>query len=182
MTRYEYAVPQTVDEVFEYLEASNTLIKAGGVDLLDLMKEDLLAPQRLVNIRHLKELKFIEKDAGGDLHIGPNTTLAELTEDDTVLGIYPALAQAADGAATPQIRNMATVAGNICQRPHCWYFRNIDFDCSRKGGDTCFALDGENQYHAIFGNANGCAIVHPSATAVALLALDAEIKHKKSRW
>ena len=176
MTRYEYAVPQSVAEVFEYLEGTQSVIKAGGVDLLDLMKEDLLAPKRLVNIRHLRDLKYLKKDSEGNLHIGPNMTLAELAEDKTVAELFPALSRAADGAATPQIRNIATLGGNICQRPRCWYFRSIDFNCSRKGGDTCFALDGENQYHAIFANSGGCAIVHPSAAAVALLALDAEMK------
>ncbi len=174
MTRYEYAVPLTLDEVFGYLEEEQAVIKAGGVDLLDLMKENLLAPKRLVNVRHLKELNYIKKDAEGNLHIGPNVTLSDLAEERT----YPVLAQAADSAATPQIRNIATLGGNICQRPRCWYFRSKEFNCSRKGGDTCFALDGENQYHAIFGNGHGCAIVHPSATAVALLALDAELKLK----
>lgn len=180
MNRYEYAVPETVAEVFGYLDGSGAMIKAGGVDLLDLMKEDLLAPKRLVNIRHIKELKYIKKDKDGNLHIGPNTTLAELAADDTIGKMCPALVQAADEAATPQIRNIATLGGNLCQRPRCWYFRSIDFNCSRKGGDVCFALDGENQYHAIFMNESGCAIVHPSATAVALLALDAELRIKSA--
>ncbi len=181
MTKYEYAIPESAAEIFEYLGENNALIKAGGIDLLDLMKEDLLTPGRLVNIRHLTELKYIKRDKDGNLNLGPNLTLAEIAEDKTVAGQYPVLALAAEEAATPQIRNVATLGGNICQRPRCWYFRSIDFHCSRKGGDTCFALDGENQYHAIFANSGGCAIVHPSAAATALMALDAEltIKHAK---
>ncbi len=175
MNKFEYAVPQKVADVFTLLKANNSMIKAGGIDVLDLMKESLIEPTRLVTIRDLKELNFIREDSGGAV-IGAATTLAELAENKWINGQFRALAQAAVGAATPQIRNAATVGGNLCQRPRCWYFRSHDFPCTRKGGSQCFALDGENQYHAIFGNQDGCVIVHPSATAVALMALGAKLK------
>jgi xanthine dehydrogenase YagS FAD-binding subunit len=173
MNKFEYAQPKTIDEVFQYLEDSGSLIKAGGIDLLDLMKEDLLTPNRLVNIRSIDELSFIRENENGTISIGPNITLRELTENKIIAKYFPALREAALLIATPQIRNSATVGGNLCQKPRCWYFRSIDFDCSRKGGSHCFALFGENKYHAVLGAEDGCAIVHPSGTAVALMALNA---------
>lgn len=175
MNKFEFAIPEKLTDVFDCLKESDSVVKAGGIDLLDLMKEGIAKPKRLVNIRHLQELNFIKKDDRG-LIIGANVTLAELAASKELTGAYRALAQAADAAATPQIRHAATLGGNLCQRPRCWYFRSEDFNCARKGGDVCFALDGENQYHAILGNNDGCVIVHPSATAVALMALDAKLK------
>jgi xanthine dehydrogenase YagS FAD-binding subunit len=175
MKNFEYAIPDSIEKAVEYLNASKVTLKGGGIDLLDLMKEQLVEPNRVVTIRDLKELKFLKEDTNGSLLIGPGQTLTEISENALINKSYKALAQAAGGVASVQIRNAATIGGNICQRPRCWYFRSIDFHCSRKGGDNCFALDGENQYHAIFDNADGCAIVHPSATAVALMALDAKL-------
>ena len=150
-------------------------IKAGGVDLLDLMKEHLIAPPRLVNIRNVRGLDYIKDDEQDGLKIGPLVTLARLDTEATVRQRYPALADAAGHAATPQIRNMATVGGNLLQRPRCWYFRNELFHCKKKGGTICFAQNGENQYHAIFDN-DTCAIVHPSAVATALVAYGGSIE------
>ena len=175
MKNFEYAIPDSIEKTFEYLDSSKAMLKAGGIDLLDMMKEQLISPNRLVNIRELEELRFLKEDTNGAFLIGPGQTLSELAEDQTIIKSYKSLAKAAGGAASVQIRNSATLGGNLCQRPRCWYFRSADFHCSRKGGDTCFALDGENQYHAIFDNTDGCAIVHPSATAVALMALNAKL-------
>src|SRR5262249_2123226 len=144
-------------------------IKAGGVDLLDLMKEHVAQPTRLVNIRNVRELDFI-RVSDGALEIGPLVTLAKLADDNQINSRFSAGAQGASAAATPQVRNMATIGGNILQRPRCWYFRSEDFHCRKKGGEVCYAQDGENQYHAIFNN-QLCAIVHPSAIACALVAL-----------
>jgi xanthine dehydrogenase YagS FAD-binding subunit len=102
------------------------------------------------------------------------TTLAEVASNKQVLDNYPVLAQAAASVGSPQLRNQGTLAGNLCQRPRCWYFRG-DFQCLRKGGDTCYAMQGENQYHAIFGG-SACYMVHPSDTAVALVALGARAR------
>ncbi len=181
MNNFEFAIPTSIAEVFQYLNSEAAIIKAGGVDIIDLMKEELLAPKRLVNICSLPELLIIKEDAKRGLLLGPNVILADLASNQLVFNSYRALAQAAADVATPQIRNMATLGGNLCQRPRCWYFRNIQFPCSRKGGNTCYSLDGENQYHAIFGNSDGCAIVHPSGTAVALLALDARLQIENSK-
>jgi xanthine dehydrogenase YagS FAD-binding subunit len=182
MKNFEYVLPASVSEALAFLSEKGAVAKAGGIDLLDIVKEGLAAPSRLVNIGSLKELAFIRPGAEGGLSIGPAVTLAALSENEAIVeGPFRALAQAAAAAATPQIRNMATVAGNLCQRPRCWYFRSRDFDCTRKGGAQCFALDGENPYHAIFGNEDGCVIVHPSAVAVVLLALDARLKIKDEK-
>ncbi|MEJ2375861.1 MAG: FAD binding domain-containing protein [Pseudolabrys sp.] len=150
------------------------VIKAGGIDLLDLMKEGLLTPRQVVNMREVPGLDQIEQDNGG-LRIGSKVTLAQLAADAQVRAHYRALADAAGASASPQIRHVATIGGNLLQRPRCWYFRSRAHHCARKGGYTCFAFAGENQYHAIFDH-NGCAIVHPSTSATALVALDASVE------
>ena len=175
MNRFEWNDAATLDEAVAQMNG-RAVIKAGGIDLLDRLKEGLEAPQRLVNIRNLKGLDRIHDDAkAGYLRLGPLVTLAQLDADPTIRRRYTALSDAAGHAATPQIRNMATVGGNLLQRPRCWYFRSEQFNCRKKGGERCFAIEGENQYHAIFGN-QLCAIVHPSATATALVALGARLE------
>ncbi len=173
MNRFEYADAATVDEAIQ-LTVKGSAIKAGGVDLLDLMKERLAMPSRLVNIRNIPGLDQVKEDEKG-LSVGPLVTLAQLSSHPIVLKKYTALAQAAGHAATPQIRNMATAGGNLLQRPRCWYFRSELTHCRKKGGEICFAQEGENQYHAIFNN-KLCAIVHPSALAVPLIAMNAMIE------
>ncbi|MGB7543691.1 MAG: FAD binding domain-containing protein [Burkholderiales bacterium] len=148
------------------------ILKAGGIDLLDLMKEGLLSPRRVVNLRDIPELGRIVEDPGGALRIGSMVTLAQLAEHPLVRARYRALAEAAGQSASPQIRQVATIGGNLLQRPRCWYFRSLHHHCLRKGGEACFAFAGENQYHAVFGH-DGCAIVHPSTAATALVAFDA---------
>ena len=151
-----------------------TVLKAGGIDLLDLMKEGLLTPRQVVNLREVPGLDRIAQDNGG-LRIGAKVPLAQLAADPQVRAHYRALADAAGASASPQIRHVATIGGNLLQRPRCWYFRSRAHHCARKGGDTCFAFAGENQYHAIFDH-NGCAIVHPSTSATALVAFGAGIE------
>jgi xanthine dehydrogenase YagS FAD-binding subunit len=148
------------------------ILKAGGIDLLDLMKEGLLSPRRLVNLRGIPELGRIIEEPGGGLRIGAMVTLAQLADHPLVRARYRALAQAVGQSASPQIRHVATIGGNLLQRPRCWYFRSLHHHCLRKGGKACFAFAGENQYHAIFAH-NGCAIVHPSTAATALVAFNA---------
>jgi xanthine dehydrogenase YagS FAD-binding subunit len=151
------------------------VLKAGGVDLLDLMKEGLLTPKRLVNLRAVPELGRIVEQKDGSMRIGATVTLAQLGAHSAVRARYGALAQAAGNSASPQLRNIATLGGNLLQRPRCWYFRSLDHHCARKGGQTCFAFAGENAYHAVFGQ-SGCAIVHPSTSATALVAFDARVE------
>ena len=174
MNSFEWTNAATVAEAISQM-GGTAAVKAGGIDLLDRMKEGLDAPAKLVNIREVRGLDRLRLDAKTGLHIGPLVTLAELDASAVVRRRYGALADAAGHAATPQIRNVATVGGNLLQRPRCWYFRSEDFHCRKKGGTVCFAQEGENQYHAIFGNSL-CAIVHPSATATALVALGARLE------
>ena len=176
MNRFEWADATSVQQALALLDSKDAAIKAGGVDLLDLMKEHLVEPTRLVNIRNIRELDYVKLDgADGSLRLGPLVTLAKLSEDPNVRQKFTALADAAGHAATPQIRNMATLGGNLLQRPRCWYFRSNQFNCRKKGGEVCYAQEGENQYHAIFNN-QLCAIVHPSATACALVAMGATLE------
>lgn len=176
-SRFEWTDVRTVSDAIAQLRESGdgkVMLKAGGVDVIDRLKEGLDKPTRLVNIRNIAGLDKITEDASG-VKIGPMVTLAQLDESPVIRRKYTALADAAGHAATPQIRNQATVGGNLLQRPRCWYFRSQDFHCLKKGGARCFAQEGENEYHAVFGN-KVCAIVHPSAAGVALMALGAKLE------
>jgi xanthine dehydrogenase YagS FAD-binding subunit len=189
MKSFEWTSPKTLAQALEIRTATTaasmssdsgqppigaTIFKAGGVDILGLMKDELLAPARIVNLRTVNELGQIERRADGMLAIGANVTLARLAADPVIRGRYRALADAAARSASPQLRQVATVGGNLLQRPRCWYFRSLHHHCARKGGSTCFAFAGENEYHAIFGQ-QGCAMVHPSTAATALVALGATV-------
>jgi xanthine dehydrogenase YagS FAD-binding subunit len=180
MNKFAFVDCKTVDEALEQLNDGATF-KAGGIDLLDLMKEDIVSPSKLVNIRNIDSLRGIAISKDG-LRLGPLSTLSEIADHPEIQRSYSALADAAGHAATPQVRNMATLGGNIMQRPRCWYFRSSDFDCKKKGGDsdTCHAHSGENQYHAIMNNGT-CAMVHPSSTAVPLLGMDAQVELTSKR-
>lgn len=127
----------------------------------------------MVDLRRLAAHSSIQRKSSGAISIGALVTLARVAEG--VKDDFPVFADACLGAATPQIRNAATLAGNLCQRPRCWYFRSSEFQCLKKGGVECLAKSGENEFHAVFGN-NTCAIVHPSAAGVALVALSAQIE------
>ena len=152
----------------------DTELKAGGVDLLDRMKEGCDSPATVVSIAGISGLDGIQ--AGPPGRIGALATLAKIAADPGLRKHYPALAAAAEGAATPQIRNMATLGGNLCQRPRCWYYRLEEFNCRKKGGNDCFARDGENEFHAIFDSNLTCCCVHPSATGAALFAYGASLE------
>jgi xanthine dehydrogenase YagS FAD-binding subunit len=138
-----------------------------------MMKDYVAQPDRLVNVKNLD--RTIRKTPDGGLRIGAAVTLAELAAHADASKLYPALVQAAAEVGTPQIRNAGTIGGNLNQRPRCWYFRNEEFNCLKKGGSRCFAVDGENQYHAIFGD-GPCHIVHPSSLAVPAIALNATFR------
>jgi xanthine dehydrogenase YagS FAD-binding subunit len=173
IARFEWQDARTIEDAIAALD-DKSIVKAGGIDVMDRLKEGLDSPAKLVNLRTIQGLDQIREDATG-LHVGPMVTLDQLDKNDIVRARYSALAEAAAAAATPHIRNVATVGGNILQRPRCWYFRSEQFHCLRKGGDVCYAQAGENEYHAIFDN-QMCAIVHPSAVAVALVALGASLE------
>jgi xanthine dehydrogenase YagS FAD-binding subunit len=180
MNKFAFVDCKTVDQALGQL-GDGAMVKAGGIDLLDLMKEDIVSPPKLVNIRNVDSLRGITISTDG-LHLGPLSTLSEIASHPEIQRSYSALADAAGHAATPQVRNMATLGGNIMQRPRCWYFRSSDFDCKKKGGgsDECHAHNGENQYHAIMNNGS-CAMVHPSSTAVPLLGLGAQVELTSKR-
>lgn len=172
MRAFAYSRPASLDEALALLGASARPL-AGGTDLLTLMKADLLAPERLVAIASLLP-SGIARDAEG-VTIGAATTLADIERDPILAQRFTALGQAAGVAATPQLRNMATLGGNLLQRPRCWYFRNRLAQCWLKGGTACHAREGENRQHALFGG-SGCVAVHPSDLAPALLAFGASAR------
>jgi xanthine dehydrogenase YagS FAD-binding subunit len=146
---------------------------AGGMDLLGLMKDYIAQPDTLVNVKHLPST--IAAPAEGLTVIGAAAKLVDVAEHAALAKAFPALTDAAGSVGTPQIRNAATVGGNLMQRPRCWYFRNEEFPCLKKGGARCFAVDGENQFHAIFGD-GPCHIVHPSTLAVPLIAYGGRVR------
>ncbi|HTX40479.1 MAG TPA: FAD binding domain-containing protein [Acidobacteriaceae bacterium] len=173
MNRFILAECTSIDAALAQLH-DDAVVKAGGVDLLDRMKEGDEAPPKLVNIRNIAELRGIRETDQG-LTIGPLTTLAEISEHPLIRERYTILSDACGHAATPHIRNMATVGGNLLQRVQCWYYRSADFQCIRKGKEFCFAFEGLNQYHAIM-DYTSCPSVAPSSAAVALLGLNAGVE------
>ncbi len=173
MKSFEWVQPETIADAVAALGQPGAMPLAGGVDLLDRLKERLESPSRLVSLRKLPGLDAIKVDAGG-ARIGANVTLARLAADPALRRSHPMLSDAAGHAATPQLRAMATLGGNLAQRPRCWYFRAEEFVCRKKGGTTCFAQDGDSEIHAIFGN-RLCAAPHPSTVATALVALGARV-------
>jgi xanthine dehydrogenase YagS FAD-binding subunit len=156
-----------------HAQGRTAAIVGGGSDLLGMVKDHLISPDVLVNLKAISGLDRVAS-RGGALTVGGQITLDALGRDPLVRRQHAVLAEAAESVGTPQIRNVGTLAGNICQRPWCWYFRN-GFPCLKNGGNMCYAAGGENQFHAIFGGGPS-HIVHPSDTAVALLALDASFR------
>lgn len=171
MKRFTHITPTSIQEVIPLL-SEHTRPLAGGTDLLTELKEGLADPDHLVSLRKLSELRGVTFDAG--VHIGALTTLTELSRHPQIKdGPYQVLAQSARLAASPQLRNMATIGGNLLQDVRCWYYRG-PFDCWLKGGDGCPARDGEHHKHALF-DQSPCVAVQPSDPATALLALDATV-------
>ena len=174
MKNFNWAEPQTVEEAIALLakEDGKTMLMAGGTDLISEIKEGVAGPETVVDLKAIQGLAYLtkEKDA---VRIGAMTTVAELAADPAVKLDYPGLHQAAVSLATPQLRHVGTVGGNLCQRPRCWYYRDVQVVCRKKGGSQCYALRGRNKYHAIIGGGI-CYIVHPSDLAPALVALDAQ--------
>ena len=173
MNRFELARATSPAAARDLLaEKPGSVFKAGGIDLIDHLKEHLVEPPRVVDLKTIPGLDGITAAADGSLRIGPLATLARVAADAGVRKSHAALAQACAEAASPQIRNVATVGGNLLQRPRCWYYRLESYKCLKKGGDVCFAVGGENRYHAVFGGGPSYA-VHPSNAAVPLVAFGA---------
>ncbi len=177
MQAFEYANPSTLQEALSLLgnRWGEVDVLAGGTDLLPLMKDEIHTPRRVVNIKNVKELGGIQSTKAG-LRIGAAVTLEELLQSALVRKTYPALADAARGIASPQIRNMGTVGGDLCQRPRCWYFRNGFGLLARDAGGQALVPGGENQYHAILGNSGPAYFVSASLLGPALIAYNATVK------
>jgi len=175
MSSFELAKAYTTSQVRDLLaEKPESTIKAGGIDILDRLKQHLIAPTRLVDIKSLDGLDEIEVAGDGTLRIGALVTLAKVAAHDDIKERFPALAHACREAASPQIRNVATIGGNLLQRPRCWYYRLESYPCIKKGGDICFAIAGMNRYHVIFGGGPAYP-PHPSSAAIPLVAYNATV-------
>jgi xanthine dehydrogenase YagS FAD-binding subunit len=178
MKAFNHTNATSLAEIKTALAGGKTNLIAGGTDLLGILKDNILPtyPETLINIKTVPGLDYIREE-GGMLKIGALTRLADIAAHPAINKKYTALAQAAGRAATPHVRDMGTIGGNIAQLHRCWYFRKPEnrFYCNRKGGNTCFAMTGDNRYHSIFGMVNKCIAVHPSDTAPALIALNAKV-------
>lgn len=175
MREFRIAQPKTVEELAALLAETKekTALMAGGTDLIDELKSGVAVPDLVVDLQGVAALAGIVAAKDG-LRIGPLTRVAALAEDAVVARDYPILKEAALSLATPQLRNVGTVGGNLCQRPRCWYYRDPEVICRKKGGFNCYAFQGRNKYHAILGG-SGCFIVYPSDLAPALVSLGARV-------
>jgi xanthine dehydrogenase YagS FAD-binding subunit len=177
MRPFDYVSPTSTRQAAGLLSPTwgNTEILAGGTDLLALMKEDVVTPKRLVNIKEIADLRGVKSDSSG-LRIGSLTTLVEVVENAGVREKYPALAEAMHEAASPQIRNMATIGGNLCQRPRCWYFRSGLGLLPKDESGKELVEAGDNRYHAILGNDGPAKFVSPSTIVPVLIAYSAKVR------
>lgn len=186
MHPFQWANASTLEEAVKLLDAVGGKVDegtnpdemprpmGGGQDLLTTMKDYLERPPRVVNLKTIKGLSGIQAGENGGIRIGATTTITELEEHPDIRSKYPGLAEAAAAIATPQIRNVGTVGGNLCQRPRCWYYRLENVVCRKKGGNVCYAIQGNNKFNAIF-DTGPSKIVHPSDLAPMLVALGASV-------
>lgn len=184
MPNFAYVRVKSLKEGIQHLSSDGASIHAGGTDLLGCLRDDIFGAKKLISLSQLNDLQGIRLTKDGGLRIGALTTIAEVANNKMIQERYPALAKAASEVASPQLRNQGTMGGNICQKPRCWYYRG-EFHCLRKGGDRCYAYNGENQFHSIFGSGGICYIVHPSDTAPVLVAYEAIVQAagpKGTRW
>ncbi len=170
LPKFTYSKPTDLEGALAVLDDRPCRLHGGGTDLIGCLRDRVFGADTVVSLTAIPGLDGISESSTG-LRIGAMTTIARIADDPAVASKYRALADAAASVASPQLRNQGTLGGNLCQKPRCWYYRG-DFHCLRKGGEKCFAYDGENQYHCIFGG-EFCYIVHPSDTAPALAALGA---------
>lgn len=182
MNAFQWANAGTVEDAVKLLKPPDGKIDpderpqaiGGGQDLLTSLKAYIVRPPRVINLKTIAGLDKIEVDDKGALKLGATATITQLEENAQVKEKFPGLVEAAHSIATPQIRNLGTIGGNLCQRPRCWYFRLENYQCRKKGGTECFAKQGENKYNAIFGGGKS-NYVHPSDLAPMLVALDATV-------
>ncbi|MDA2937843.1 FAD binding domain-containing protein [Acidobacteria bacterium AH-259-A15] len=177
MQAFEYVSPATKQDAVKLLAgaAAESAVLAGGTDLLSLMKDYVIAPKRVVNIKSIKELQGIRYDSRRGLKLGVLTTLDQLLADKKIKQEYSSLWQAAQGVRSPQIQNMGTLGGDLCQRPRCWYYRNGYGLLAMQNGKS-MVLEGDNRYHAILGNTGPAYFVNASSLAPALIALGSRLK------
>lgn len=176
MNKFAYAQPKTYDQAAAAMVDGRfklPVLKAGGMDVVDHLKEGLIEPDVIVSIKRIRSAPGAPPitESGGDIRIEATATMAEIAASEIILRSAPVLAGSLEYTASPQVRNIGTAAGNLLQRPRCWYYRHEQFDCLKKGGATCFAVEGENKFHAIFGD-GPCHIVHPSNLAPAMIVCD----------
>lgn len=180
MKNFTYYRPATAEDAIALLAPKWGTVEllGGGTDLHDLQKEYVAQPEKVVSlggIGSIAKIEYTDADPPA-LYVGAGVKLADIAASPMVRQRYPGLAKAASSVGGPQIRNMATLGGNLCQRNRCWYFRDEHVNCLLKGGDKCFALDGENRYHAVFTKGHKCVIVSPSTVAPMLIALGASVE------
>jgi len=175
MKNFRWAEPETIEQAVALLAKGEgkAYPMAGGTDIFTEIKEGVVEPELVIDLKTIPGLSSIQKDKDS-VRIGALTTIADLAADAMIKQDYPGLSEAAGSLATPQLRNVGTVGGNLCQRPRCWYYRDAQMVCRKKGGSQCFASKGRNKYHAIFGG-RICHIVYPSDLAPMLIALDAQV-------
>lgn len=182
MKNFTYYRPTTLEAAVALLDShwGTTELLAGGTDLLDLQKEYIAQPDKVVSLNFIQDPTLTRIDvpqilpgAKVSVSIGAAVKLADIAEHSELKKLFPALTDAAAEIGGPQIRNMGTLGGNLCQRNRCWYFRDEHVQCLLKGGKKCYATDGENRYHAIFTRGHPCVMVNPSTLAPALIALGA---------
>ena len=187
MRPFEHIDAGSIDEAVARLThyAGAAKVMAGGTDLLGCLKDDLYLqpPKAIINLKTIPSLNYVREEEDG-LKIGSLTTLMDIAESPVIQEKYAALAEAAGRTASPLLRNLATLAGNICQENRCWYYRYPSslggrMECVRKGGEKCFAVKGDSRYHSIFGAVKKCIAVNPSDTAPALVVLGATIRTSK---
>src|SRR5947209_8199999 len=182
MKNFTYYRPSSPEQAVALLEGTwgTTELLAGGTDLHDMQKEYIAQPARVVSLTGINALGTIQVD---DKHarIGAGAKLSAIADHARLRELFPALTTAAGDIGGPQIRNMGTLGGNLCQRNRCWYFRDEQVVCLLKGGKKCYATDGENRYHAVFTQGHPCVIVNPSTLAPVLIALGATAEVMGSR-
>ncbi|MFW5975503.1 MAG: FAD binding domain-containing protein [Desulfosalsimonas sp.] len=175
LPQFSYVRPDNVEEAVKQLNHESAAVHAGGTDLLGCLREHIIGPDKVVSLSGIKDLHGIREASGGGVIIGALTTITEVSQSPVIQKKYPGLARGASEVASPQLRNQGTLGGNLCQKPRCWYYRG-EFECLRKGGSKCSAVNGENQFHAILGHDEICYATHPSDTAPVLTALNARVR------
>jgi xanthine dehydrogenase YagS FAD-binding subunit len=176
MRNFEYARARSVHGAIQ-LSTPESRFLAGGIDLVGEMKEYIVNPRRVIDLKMIPDLDRIDTSTG-TWTLGANVTIAEIAQNPQIIATLPGLAEAASEVGSPQIRNVATLGGNLAQHSRCWYYRHRDLRCLKRGGSTCYALEGENKYHSLF-SGNPCISPVVSNLAVILAALDARVSVRR---